>query len=284
MDFYDARVKARIAGAPPPGWGAIALIRNEVSSHWYGQPSQRGLLVFTPPGEAIDGCIVPGFLGIAIHVPPPVWESCASLALAESKLPNHFPEGRGTVNLIPNPCFDRIERDLLELRQLLSPGFVSDGESDLFAIARQLITNVMTLAWEYQLPNGFPQTRDRHGPRNRARLARRAEDWLRAHLHESLAISEVCLAMRVSRREMEYAFRQAFDLSPRDFLQALRLNAIHRALQRCPPDRGMVTQIAMEHGVTHLGRFAGRYRDLFGELPGSSSTKKRKHQMSDHGI
>ena len=73
-------------------------------------------------------------------------------------------------------------------------------------------------------------------------------------------------------RQLEYAFRTVFDQSPRDYLQTLRLNAIHRTLRRSERGGSSVMHIALDHGVTHLGRFAANYRALFGEKP--SETKR----------
>lgn len=268
LDFYDARVRARIFGASPPGWGSIALMRDRMPSRWYGTSSQRGLLVFTPPGEVIDGCILPGFQGIALHVSPAIWERCRQLGLhdAEEVLPHRHRVG--SVSTLPAHFFDEIDARLLSLRKLLSKVDQPGGNAAASAvIANQLVDELVTIAWEQQDGKGTASGRERQGPVNRARLARRAEEWLRDHLHEPVSIPDLCLALRVSRREIEYAFRQAFDQSPRSFLQALRLNAIHKALRRVPPDRGEVTRIALEHGITHLGRFSAQYRELFGELP-----------------
>jgi AraC family ethanolamine operon transcriptional activator len=78
---------------------------------------------------------------------------------------------------------------------------------------------------------------------------------------------EVCLALRVSRRELEYAFRWTFDQSPRDCLQTLRLNAVRRHLLRAKAGETSILSVAHEHGLTHLGRFSANYRALFGERP-----------------
>ena len=85
-------------------------------------------------------------------------------------------------------------------------------------------------------------------------------------------IPDVCTALKVSRRELEYAFRSTFDQSPRDFLQALRLNAIRRELLRCDTP---IIDVAYQHGMTHLGRFAASYRQLSGEKPSQTARSVR---------
>jgi transcriptional regulator GlxA family with amidase domain len=98
---------------------------------------------------------------------------------------------------------------------------------------------------------------------------------MRDHLAEPWQIPEVCLALRVSRRELEYAFRTSFDTSPRDFLQALRLNAIRRALQNEDNPQESVSHLALDHGITHFGRFSAHYRALFGESPSKTQARRK---------
>jgi len=65
---------------------------------------------------------------------------------------------------------------------------------------------------------------------NRTRLARRAECWMRENLAEDVRMPDLCTVLRVSRRELEYAFRTTYDQSPRDYLHTLRLHAVRRTL------------------------------------------------------
>jgi AraC family ethanolamine operon transcriptional activator len=51
------------------------------------------------------------------------------------------------------------------------------------------------------------------------------------------------------------------------------MQAARRMLQNADPEVTCVTDIATEHGFCELGRFAVKYRHLFGETP--SATLKR---------
>ena len=106
--------------------------------------------------------------------------------------------------------------------------------------------------------------------RNRWRLARRADEWMRERLDWPLRMTDLCLAMRVSRRELEYAFRSTFEQSPRRHLELLRLNAARRILKASKPEERTVVRVAHDCGLTHLGRFAANYQALFGEKPGDT--------------
>ncbi|MBP7948544.1 MAG: AraC family transcriptional regulator [Verrucomicrobiales bacterium] len=254
LDVHEAHVKARVICPIPPGWVSLGLMRNAAGSTWYGIPAGHGTLVCNPPGVPIDGCITPGFTCAAITVPTPFWERCTMLADVEPDELN----GLRMLRFSP-PQMAWIEAGLERILCLLRrPGKVTS-----WAVAETgaFFTQLITSACEIDPPDPWSQT----SQRNRARLARRAEEWMRDHLSEPVQVPDVCLALRVSRRELEYAFRGAFDQSPRNHLHALRLNALRRALQRGAVTS--VTQAAMDHGITHLGRLGTQYRRLFGESP-----------------
>jgi transcriptional regulator GlxA family with amidase domain len=50
------------------------------------------------------------------------------------------------------------------------------------------------------------------------------------------------------------------------------LNAIHRVLRGGKSSGRSLLEIALEHGVTHPGRFAAQYRELFGHRPSETRT------------
>ena len=260
LDFHEAHVTARVLGPLPCGWASLGLMRSPAPSSWYGAPAGQGVLVCTPPGEPIDGRITPGFTCMAVSVAPVLWERCRQFAGA-----GHQEFGGAVLHPLPQPFFTRIERRLRTVRERLRAAAMT---TDLLPAAMRdatgFVTQIGTLAWE----SGVPVTPRRLSQQNRARLARRAEAWMRDHLGEPAQVPEVCQALQVSRRELEYAFRFTFDESPRDYFHALRLNAIRRTLQHADASRETVIRVAHDHGITHLGRFAAHYRALFGENPG----------------
>ena len=139
---------------------------------------------------------------------------------------------------------------------------VADCRPDIDAVKRQvfdLFTTACELAKGLEFRGG--------SLRNRARLAGLAEEQMLAALGEPVGVADLCSSLRVSRRELEYAFRMVFDQSPRDYLETLRLHAIRRHLMQADSRRHKVTDIAFTYGINHLGRFAARYRERFGEHP-----------------
>ena len=59
-------------------------------------------------------------------------------------------------------------------------------------------------------------------------------------------------------------------MSPREFMIRRRLHAVRRELFLADAASTTVAELAMGHGFYELGRFAGVYRDHFGELPSTT--------------
>ncbi|MBI3153893.1 MAG: helix-turn-helix domain-containing protein [Burkholderiales bacterium] len=103
--------------------------------------------------------------------------------------------------------------------------------------------------------------------RLRHALVARARDYMRAHVDEPLTIGDLCRALRVSRRTLQYSFQDVLQINPASYLRALRLNGARRALRAAQPGGDGVHDIAARWGFWHLSRFASDYRRMFGELP-----------------
>ncbi|VVT29169.1 helix-turn-helix domain-containing protein [Hoeflea alexandrii] len=80
-------------------------------------------------------------------------------------------------------------------------------------------------------------------------------------------VVDICMALGVSERTLQYAFREYVGMSPVAYLRVCRLNRVRVELVSADPASTTVTQVAMRFGFFHLGRFAGDYRRLFGATP-----------------
>jgi AraC-like DNA-binding protein len=107
----------------------------------------------------------------------------------------------------------------------------------------------------------------------RHRLVRRAEAHMRTHPFESIRMRPLSRTVGASERLLEYAFREMYEMGAIAFLRTVRFNGARKALLGATADHATVTQIAMDWGFSHLSEFAGKYRQLFGELP--SDTLRR---------
>jgi AraC-like DNA-binding protein len=101
----------------------------------------------------------------------------------------------------------------------------------------------------------------------------RAEEYVRSNLRNPLSVLDVAAAAGVGPRQLSAAFRRHRGVSTSAFVRQLRLEAAHRDLLSASPSATRVTDVAIRYSLTHLGRFSGDYRRLFGETP--SETLRR---------
>jgi len=101
----------------------------------------------------------------------------------------------------------------------------------------------------------------------------RAEEYLRENLTEPFSLDKLIAIAGTSASTLLREFRKRHGMPPLQYLKLRRLEAARRELLSAEPVEVTVTDVATYYGFYHLGRFAGYYRDTFGELP--SETLKR---------
>ncbi len=104
------------------------------------------------------------------------------------------------------------------------------------------------------------------------RHVRRAEDYIRSHARQALTLESIAAAVGCSVRSLSEGFRQARGTTPMNFLRQVRLEGVRADLANALPGKG-VSELALDWGFNHLGRFATDYRRCFGESP--SDTRRR---------
>jgi len=108
--------------------------------------------------------------------------------------------------------------------------------------------------------------------RLRSKAIHSAFEVIEAGLVKGISVREVIKATGVSRRTLEYAFRNRYNFSPKEFINSQRMVMVRRDLLSQP---GSITEIASHWGYWHMGQFARDYRRQFGELP--SQTRVRRY-------
>lgn len=115
---------------------------------------------------------------------------------------------------------------------------------------------------------------------SRRRIVARARQYMQAHAHEVIAVPDVCQAIGTSRRALQYAFEEVMQLSPVNYLRALRLNQVRHELRH--HGGASVGDVAARWGFWHPSRFAGDYRALFGELPSATRSAAARSGAALH--
>lgn len=104
-------------------------------------------------------------------------------------------------------------------------------------------------------------------PQQRAKLVRRAIEYMEAHIHERLTLKDLYTALGISRRTLFYSFESIFGVTPMEYLKVQRLQGARRTLKAADPETASVVAIAHQWGFWHSGQFAKAYKALFRELP-----------------
>lgn len=109
---------------------------------------------------------------------------------------------------------------------------------------------------------------------SKARLER-AEQYIRAHLAEPFALDKLIEITGTSASTLLRDFRKRYGMPPMQYLKHRRLEAARRKLMSAQREQTTVTEVALQYGFYHLGRFAGAYREAFGELPSETLRLQR---------
>ena len=100
-----------------------------------------------------------------------------------------------------------------------------------------------------------------------------ARMYMHTHFHEQISIVEVAKKFKISERTLRNYFQEEFNISPKEYLTALRLRKVRDEFKVVEKEKGVVEKTARKCGFNHMGQFAKSYKDFFGELP--SETLKR---------
>lgn len=79
----------------------------------------------------------------------------------------------------------------------------------------------------------------------------------------------------VNGRTLLRTFRETFGMSPKQYLMLRELHLIRRVLNAGASADATVADVLVRHGIWEFGRFAGRYRSHFGELPSATLKQAR---------
>lgn len=109
---------------------------------------------------------------------------------------------------------------------------------------------------------------------NAAGLSRRVRDairFLRANARSHVRLEDVAAAATLTPRGLQAAFRRELGTSPMEYLRGIRLEGVHRDLQR-PEDgrRRTVAEVAHHWRFSNVGRMATAYRAVYGNAPSTT--------------
>jgi AraC family ethanolamine operon transcriptional activator len=134
---------------------------------------------------------------------------------------------------------------------------------------RELVTEILGERQEGEFhPVGRPKV-------PRLEIISGSHELLEARSGEHVGIADLAAATGVSERTLRTAFKEHYGVGPVRYLQLRTLHRVRRALREADPEEANVTSVLFQHGEWEIGRFAARYRRLFGELPSETLRARR---------
>lgn len=103
----------------------------------------------------------------------------------------------------------------------------------------------------------------------------RITDYIDEHLKKDISVEQLAQLANMSPRSLYALFERQAGTTPKSFIRQRRLEQIHHQLSDSAARVRNITEIAMDYGFMHLGRFSESYKSTFGELP--SDTLRRHH-------
>ena len=93
------------------------------------------------------------------------------------------------------------------------------------------------------------------------------EMYIETHKQRPIMLSELSKATDIGQRSIFRLFKDRFNLTPKAYLNKLRLNGVRNDITQMDFTKNNITDIARNWGFWHMGQFAADYKRLFGELP-----------------
>lgn len=102
---------------------------------------------------------------------------------------------------------------------------------------------------------------------DRHRSMGRVRKFVSYNLDRSFRISDLAGSVHLSERSLERLIRLETGLTPSEYVRSHRLEVARKALRIAAPRKNLVTDVALDSGFCHLGRFSTHFRRHFGLLP-----------------
>jgi len=99
------------------------------------------------------------------------------------------------------------------------------------------------------------------------RAVKRAMSFMDDNADRPITINDAAVAVHMSVRGLQVAFKKHLGASPSDYLRRVRLSGARADLKRFTTQERTVEEIARRWGFAHTARFAATYRQAYGENP-----------------
>ena len=105
----------------------------------------------------------------------------------------------------------------------------------------------------------------------------RVLEFVEENLKHDISLEQLAALARVSPRSLYSLFDKHLGTTPKHYIRRRKLERVHSYLLDPTTKVRSVTEVALDYGFLHLGRFSESYKNAFGELP-SETLKRREGQ------
>lgn len=233
--------------------------------HWMSDVTKGNVGVFLP-GDEHDSLYTPGSLYTTATLDMDTLEELAAargLVLDRKTLGTSGMHDR----IVPPDALEWIEKTLIR---------VHAGNELTSTEGARLATAILDVMINH-CARAPRRTGPRPNPQGYFRTVARAREYIEHALHENISVDDIARAACTSRRSLYRAFGSVLDMSPDLYVRQLRLHRIRRDLSMAGNEPLTVAEVSSRWNMNELGRMAGYYRDLFGELPSETA---RRHLLA----
>lgn len=107
------------------------------------------------------------------------------------------------------------------------------------------------------------------------RLFAKVDRYIDAHIREDISAASLASECNVSLRTLYDRFSISKGVSPSTYIKEKKLRRIYACLSNVNLAAQSVTEVALEYGFNHLGRFSAEYKAIFGQLPSETFHRSR---------
>jgi AraC-like DNA-binding protein len=103
---------------------------------------------------------------------------------------------------------------------------------------------------------------------SRPAALRRAIEFVEAHAHTDIGVTDIATAARVAPRTVQLIFKRQLGTTPSGYLRRVRLDRAHQELAAADAlSEETVTRVRLRWGFADAARFASEYRRAYGVSP-----------------
>jgi len=257
---FDINKKVLQLGSSPPGYITFTIWDPNVLFSWRKHEMKKGMIgiLWKKEHQSVTGA---GFNGLPISV-----EEKYFTKLCHNK---GYPDlvktlSKSEVLYVSEGSLDKIRRlvELITQNRNLSNHIV-------YNLIEQELIDLLVECIAFALPNNI-------GMDLPYQKFVRVIDYIHENLSEITSVQQICENTQVPERTVRRLIRNKYSLSPKNYLNNLRLNEVRKGLKK-DSDHANVFQIASEYNFWHMGQFSRDYKQLFRELPSETLTKSRAY-------